>query len=127
MEGRGQLDFSGQTCWLCARLGGGRCGGHWLPRQGLGHAAKALLVRLPKVARGELSGPFLRPSPPSLRLELMGLLEVKIVSPAWSPNCPLGAAERQVPILILRQSYCFIVPIWGFIIIAANGLKKPFN
>lgn len=69
----------------------------------------------------------LKPSPPSLRLELMGLLEVKIVSPAWSPNCPLGVAERQVPILILRQSYCFIVPIWGFIIIAANGLKKPFN
>lgn len=69
----------------------------------------------------------LKPSSPSLRLELMGLLEVKIVSPAWSPNCSLGAAELQVPILILRQSYCFIVPIWGFIIIAANSLKKPFN
>ena len=59
MEGRGQLDFGGQACWLCARLSGGRRGGHWLTRWGLGHAAKVLLVGLPKVAWGELGGPFL--------------------------------------------------------------------
>lgn len=46
----------------------------------------------------------LKPSPPSPCLELMCLLEVKIVLPACAPNCPLGVAERQVPILILRQS-----------------------
>lgn len=40
--------------------------------------------------------------------------------PACAPDCPLGVAERQVPILILRQSY-------GFIIITTNGSKRPFN
>lgn len=69
----------------------------------------------------------LKPVPPSQCLGLTCLLEVKIMPPACAPNCPLGVMERQVPVLILRQSYCFIVPIWGFTIIAANGLKSPFN
>lgn len=43
------------------------------------------------------------------------------------PKLPPGGGRKTGAHFNSPTVYCFIVPIWGFIIIAANGLKKPFN